>query len=249
MLGIDIGGTGIKGAVVDLKTGELVTDRVKIKTPQPATPEAVIHTVKELVDRFEWKGKIGCGFPAAVKEEIVKTASNIDKSWMGVNAAEEIKKITGCEAHVLNDVDAAGWGEVAFGAGKGHHGTIIVVAFGTGIGSAIFTEGRLVPNSELGHLRMHGKIAEHYTSNSAREAEKLDFDAFGARVNEYLQRLEFLFWPDLLIVGGGVSKRYSEFSHKFDLECEVLPATLRNNAGIIGAALSAADYIQHHHSV
>ncbi len=243
MLGIDIGGTGIKGAIVDIKKGELVTERIKIKTPQPATPEAVIATVKELVTQFAWKGKIGCGFPAAVKHEIVKTASNIDASWVGVNAAKEIKKVTGCDAHLLNDVDAAGHGEVAFGAGKGHHGTIIMAAFGTGIGTAIFTEGRLVPNSELGHLRLHGKIAEHYTANSSREKENLDWDTFGSRVNEYLQRLEFLFWPDMIIIGGGVSKKYDNYCHKFQLECDVAPATLRNNAGIIGAALSAAETI------
>ena len=139
MLGIDIGGTGIKGAIVNVESGTLVTDRHKIATPQPATPESVIATVKELVDRLEWKGKIGCGFPAAVKHEIVKTASNIDDSWIGVNAATEIEKVTGCKAHVINDVDAAGQGEVAFGAGKGMNGTIMMVALGTGIGTAIFS--------------------------------------------------------------------------------------------------------------
>lgn len=239
MLGIDIGGTGIKGAIVNVESGTLVTDRHKIATPQPATPESVIATVKELVDRLEWKGKIGCGFPAAVKHEIVKTASNIDDSWIGVNAATEIEKVTGCKAHVINDVDAAGQGEVAFGAGKGMNGTIMMVALGTGIGTAIFSEGQLLPNTELGHLKLHGKIAEHYAANSIREKEDLGWKEFGKRVNEYLQLVEFLFWPDMIIIGGGVSKKYENFSKHFDVECEVAPATLRNNAGIIGAALAA----------
>lgn len=239
MLGIDIGGTGIKGAIVNVESGTLVTDRHKIATPQPATPESVIATVKELVDRLEWKGKIGCGFPAAVKHEIVKTASNIDDSWIGVNAATEIEKVTGCKAHVINDVDAAGQGEVAFGAGKDMIGTIMMVALGTGIGTAIFSEGQLLPNTELGHLKLHGKIAEHYAANSIREKEDLGWKEFGKRVNEYLQLVEFLFWPDMIIIGGGVSKKYENFSKHFDVECEVAPATLRNNAGIIGAALAA----------
>ena len=239
MLGIDIGGTGIKGAIVNVESGTLVTDRHKIATPQPATPESVIATVKELVDRLEWKGKIGCGFPAAVKHEIVKTASNIDDSWIGVNAAAEIEKVTGCKAHVINDVDAAGQGEVAFGAGKDMIGTIMMVALGTGIGTAIFSEGQLLPNTELGHLKLHGKIAEHYAANSIREKEDLGWKEFGKRVNEYLQLVEFLFWPDMIIIGGGVSKKYENFSKHFDVECEVAPATLRNNAGIIGAALAA----------
>lgn len=243
MLGIDIGGTGIKGAIVDLNAGELISERIKIPTPQPATPAAMIETVNEIVRTFTWKGKIGCGFPAAVKHEIVKTASNIDKSWIGVNAAEAIKKVTGCTTHVLNDVDAAGYAEAAFGAGKGYSGTIIMAAFGTGIGTAIFTEGTLLPNTELGHLKLKGKIAEHYASNSSREKEDLDWDEFGKRVNKYLNLLEFFFWPDLIIIGGGVSKKYEEYAHKFSLECEVKPAVLRNNAGIIGAALSAAELI------
>lgn len=239
ILGIDIGGTGIKGAIVDTNTGELKTERERIPTPQPATPEAMMGTVAQLAERFNWKGLIGAGFPAAIRHNIVKTASNIDKSWIGLNAAVEIEKVTGCKAMVVNDVDAAGYAEVNFGAGKSEKGTVIMAAFGTGIGTAIFTERILLPNTELGHLKMKGMIAEHYTSNSVREREELDWDTFGKRVNKYLQKLEFLFWPDLIIIGGGVSKKYELFSHKFDLETEVKPAVLKNKAGITGAAMAA----------
>lgn len=239
ILGIDVGGTGIKGAIVNTISGELVTERLRIPTPQPATPSAVINTISQLVNEFTWHGPIGCGFPAAVRHEIVKTASNIDKSWIGINAASEIKKATKCEAHVVNDVDAAGYAEINFGAGQGEKGTVVVAAFGTGIGTAVFTEGVLLPNTEFGHLMLRGKIAEHYASNSSRENESLDWDTFGSRVNEYLNRLEFLIWPDLFIIGGGVSKKYEKYSHQFQLETAVKPAALRNHAGIIGAALAA----------
>ncbi len=239
IMGLDIGGTGIKGAIVNTTTGELITERHRIPTPQPATPEAVIETVAEIVKVFNWHGPLGCGFPAAVKHEIVKTASNIDKKWIGVNAAKMIHKRTSCEAHVINDVDAAGYAEVNFGAGKGNNGSIIMAAFGTGIGTAFFTEGILLPNTELGHLRMKGTIAEKYTSNMIREREKLDWETFGKRVKKYLKRMEALFWPDLIIFGGGVSKKFDLFKDYLDLETEIQPAALRNHAGIIGAAISA----------
>ena len=239
ILGIDIGGTGIKGAVIDTQTGEMKTERVRIPTPQPATPAAMMDTVATLAKEFNWSGLIGAGFPAAIRHNIVKTASNIDKSWIGLNAAKEIEKVTGCKAMVVNDVDAAGYAEVNFGAGKGNQGTVIVAAFGTGIGTAIFTEGILLPNTELGHIKLKGMIAEHYASNSAREKEDLDWETFGKRVNKYLQRLEFLFWPDLIVIGGGVSKKYELYSHRFKLEAEVKPALLRTQAGMIGAAMAA----------
>ena len=239
ILGIDIGGTGIKGAIIDTNTGEMKTERVRIPTPQPATPQAMMATVAALANEFGWQGLIGAGFPAAIRHNIVKTASNIDKSWIGLNAAQEIEKVTGCRAMVVNDVDAAGYAEVNFGAGKGEMGTVIVAAFGTGIGTAIFTEGTLLPNTELGHIKLKGMIAEHYASNSAREKEDLDWETFGKRVNKYLQRLEFLFWPDLIVVGGGVSKKYDLYAHRFKLESAVKPAVLRNQAGMIGAAMAA----------
>ena len=240
ILGIDVGGSGIKGAIVDTQKGELITDRHRISTPKPATPDAVIETIGLIINHFEWNGPVGCGFPAAVKNEIVKTASNIDKSWIGVNASARIEEQTGCPTHLLNDVDAAGFAEQEFGAGKDRYGTIFMAAFGTGIGTAIFHNQQLVPNTELGHIPMHGGPAEHYAANSIREKEGLSWEEWGGRVNEYLQLIEFLFWPDLIIIGGGVSKSFDNFSPYLDLESEIVPAKSRNHAGIIGAALSVA---------
>ena len=239
VLGIDIGGTGIKGAVVDTKKGKLLTERHRIPTPQPATPKAVVETVEQMIAEFDWHGPIGCGFPAAVKHEIVKTASNIDNSWIGLNAAAKIEKDTGCPTHLVNDVDAAGFAEMTFGAGNKKKGTVIIVAVGTGIGTAIFTDGRLLPNTELGHLFIHGMAAEHYAANSVREKEELSWDEWGKRINEYLNHLEALFWPDLFILGGGVSKKFDLFKHHIELDADIVPALNKNNAGIIGAALAA----------
>jgi polyphosphate glucokinase len=239
ILGIDIGGTGIKGAVVDTKKGKLLTERKRILTPQPATPEAVLGTVHELVEHFNWKGVIGCGFPAAVQHEIVRTASNIDESWIGMNAAKSIKKITGCPTHVVNDVDAAGMAEMKFGAGKKQKGVTIMLAAGTGIGSAIFIDKKLVPNMELGFIHVKGMPGEYYAANSVRENENLSWEEWGNRFNEYLVRLESLFWPDLFILGGGISKEFDLYSKYFHLKTKLVPAKTKNHAGIIGAALAA----------
>ena len=239
VLGIDVGGSGIKGAIVNTKTGVLVTDRHRIETPQPATPEAVIDTISAIIKEFEWRGPVGVGFPAAVVDEIVRTASNIDKSWIGVNAAKKIEKNTGCPTHLVNDVDAAGFAEMKFGAGKKEKGTVIIAAFGTGIGTAIFIKKKLVPNSELGHVLMHGDIAERYAANSVRKTDNLSWEEWGSRVNEYLQYIERLFYPSLLILGGGVSKHFDEYAKYLDLETPIVPAANRNHAGIIGAALAA----------
>ena len=239
ILGIDIGGSGIKGAVVNTKKGELLTDRYRIDTPQPATPSAVIETVIHVIEEFKWKGRIGVGFPAAVRHDVVKTASNIDNEWIGVNAAKKIHEATNCPTHLVNDVDAAGYAEMKFGAGKGNDGTVIMVAAGTGIGTALFSEGILFPNTELGFVQLKGMPGEHYAANSVRESEDLSWDDWGKRFNEYLKRLEVLFWPDLFIIGGGVSKKFDKFSSFLDLEAKVTPAELRNHAGIIGAALAA----------
>lgn len=241
ILGIDIGGSGIKGAVVDSRKGELLTERIRLVTPQPATPKAMLATVAELVDTFKWKGVIGCGFPAAVQHEIVRTASNIDKSWIGLNAAKEVEKLTKCPTHVVNDVDAAGLAEMKFGAGKGQKGVTIMLAAGTGIGSAIFIKKKLVPNMELGFIHVNGMPGEHYAANSVRENEELSWEVWAGRFNEYLHRLESLFWPDLFILGGGVSKKFENFSQYFDINTEIVPAKTRNHAGIIGAAMAAKD--------
>ncbi len=239
ILGIDVGGSGIKGAVVDTKKGKLLTDRYRIPTPQPATPRAIIDTICKIVRNFDWKGPVGCGFPAAVVNEVVKTASNIDESWIGVNASEQIEDATGCPTHLVNDVDAAGYAEMKFGAGKNEKGTVFIAAFGTGIGTAIFRNRELVPNTELGFLKLHGMPAEHYAANSVREREELDWETWGRRVGEYLEEAESLFWPNLIIVGGGVSKKFHKFHQYISVQTPVVPAKNRNHAGIIGAALAA----------
>lgn len=240
ILGIDVGGSGIKGAIVDTKKGELITERYRIPTPKPATPEAVIETFGIIIHNFKWQGPVGCGFPAAVKKGIIKTASNINNSWIGVNASEQIEKITGCPTHLVNDVDAAGCAEAEFGAGHQRFGTIFMAAFGTGIGTAVFHNQQLIPNTELGHIPMYGMVAEDYAANSIREKEDLSWEEWGGRVNEYLQLIEALFWPDLIIIGGGVSKNFGDFKPYLSLDTEIVPAESRNHAGIIGAAVAAS---------
>jgi len=240
ILGIDVGGSGIKGAIVDTQKGELITERYRISTPKPATPYAVIEVIEKIIKNFEWQGPVGCGFPAAVKNEVVKTASNIDDSWIGVNASAQIEKKTGCSTHLVNDVDAAGFAEIEFGAGKRLFGTIFMANFGTGIGTAVFHNQQLVPNTELGHIPLHGGPAEDYAANSIRKKEELSWKKWGGRVNEYLQLVEELFWPDLIIIGGGVSKKFKKFKPYLNLQAEVVPAVSRNHAGIIGAAFSVS---------
>lgn len=239
ILGVDIGGSGIKGAPVDIQTGVMISDRYRIATPQPATPEAMTDVIAEIVKHFSWKGPVGCGFPSVVKQEVALTAANIDKSWIGVNVAKLISDKTGNPVHVSNDVDAAGWAEVIFGAGKGKAGLILILALGTGIGSSMFIDGSQVPNTELGHLIMHGDIAEKYAANSARKRENLDWRTWGGRLNEFLGYVESLCHPDLIILGGGVSKYYQEFFPYLHCRAELVPAALRNQAGIVGAAYSA----------
>ncbi|MDN5212074.1 ROK family protein [Fulvivirgaceae bacterium BMA12] len=239
ILGIDIGGTGIKGAPVDTETGELLAERQRIPTPAPATPDAMINTVAEVADYFKWKGPVGCGFPAAIKNETVMTAANIDKSWIGLNAGKKIQKKINCPTHMVNDVDAAGLAESTFGAGKGEKGVVIMAAVGTGIGTALISNGHLFENSELGHLLLHGMIAEKYISNAVRKKQKLSWEVFSDRLSEYLQRLEFLFWPDLFIIGGGVSKHSESFFPLLKVDTKVIAAKLLNNAGIVGSALAA----------
>ena len=240
ILGIDVGGSGIKGAIVNIDRGELITERYRIQTPQPATPAAVIDTIEAIINHFDWQGPVGCGFPAAVKREIIKTASNIDDSWIGVNASDRIEQETGCPTHLVNDADAAGYAEVEFGAGKNINGTVFMAAFGTGIGTALFHNKQLLPNTELGHIPFHGMAAEEYAANSVRKNENLSWEEWGGRVNDYLQLVEFLFWPEIIIFGGGVSKHFHEFEQYLTLETKVVPAKSRNHAGIIGAALAAS---------
>ena len=237
-LGIDIGGTGIKGAVVDTKKGRLLTDRLRLLTPEPATPASVATTVAAVAEHFEWEGPIGCTFPGVVKAGHIHTAANVDDSWIDADAADVFSEATGCPVTIVNDADAAGEAETRFGAAKGKPGVVITVTLGTGIGSAVVVDGRLLPNTELGHLTLRGDKAEAWAANSVRERLELDWDEWASRVDEYLRLVESLFWPDLFIIGGGVSKKADKFLPKLTCRTTVVPATLLNQAGIVGAALA-----------
>ncbi|MCU1458423.1 MAG: polyphosphate glucokinase [Actinomycetia bacterium] len=238
-MGIDIGGTGIKGAPVDLETGTLTAGRLRVLTPEPATPDAVADVVAQIVDHFQWTGPIGCTFPAVVRHGVTLTAANVDQGWVGCDAAELLSKRTGQPVTVLNDADAAGVAEMRFGVGRGRKGTIIMVTLGTGIGTALFTDGILVPNTELGHLEIHGVDAETRASDAARTREDLTWKHYAKRVDEYLDTLVRLFTPDLIVIGGGASKNADKFLPRLTCSVDVVPAQLLNEAGIIGAALSA----------
>jgi polyphosphate glucokinase len=241
VLGIDIGGSGIKGAPVDLDKGELAQDRHKIATPQPSIPTAVAEVVNQLVQHFNYQGPIGCTFPAVVQHGVTLTAANVDQSWIGTNAQELFRAATGLPVLVLNDADAAGIAEMQFGAGKGRKGVVILLTFGTGIGSAIFTDGVLLPNTEFGHLQIRGKDAEHRAAARIRDEEDLSWKEWSERVNEYLQVMEFLFSPDLFIIGGGISRKFEKFQKHLSARAEIVPAMLGNDAGIVGAAMAAKD--------
>lgn len=241
-LGIDFGGSGIKGALVDTVKGEFITERHRIETPQPATPESVTEVFKAIIDHFEYNGEVGVAFPAAVQNGIIKTASNIDKSWIGQNAGQLIKDITTCPAMVVNDADAAGLAEMRFGHGEGIQGTVLLVTIGSGLGTAIFTNGNLLPNTELGHIHYKNKIAEKWASDAVRKKEDLTWKKWAKRFNDYLHYMEKLFYPELIILGGGASKKFEKYKEHFkDVETKVVPAHLQNHAGIIGAATLAAE--------
>lgn len=246
VLGVDIGGTGTKCAVVDIKKGELVSERFRLDTPQPATPEAVLGTMKKLIDDMGWKGPIGCGFPGLVKEGVVRRAPNLDESFTGFNLVEGIKSILGASiVCVGNDADAAGLAEARFGAGKGVNGTVVMVTLGTGIGTAVIHNGELLPDTELGHLEMKGKDSEHWASNSAKERNEWSWKKWGKNVDNYLAMLEYLIGADRFIIGGGVSKKPEKFFPFLKkVGCEVVPATMGNLAGIVGAALLAVPEIR-----
>jgi polyphosphate glucokinase len=241
VMGIDIGGSGIKGAPVDVERGELTQERHKILTPQPSTPLAVAEVVTELVRFFAYSGPIGCTFPAVVQHGVTLTAANVDPSWIGANAAQLFSEATGKPVCVLNDADAAGIAEMQFGAGKGRDGVVIMLTFGTGIGSAIFTNGVLLPNTEFGHVQLRGKDAEHRAAARIRDEKDLSWKAWGERVSEFLQYMEFLFSPDLFIIGGGVSRKFGKFKDYLQVRAEIAPAMLANDAGIVGAAMAAKD--------
>jgi polyphosphate glucokinase len=242
VLGIDIGGSGIKGAPVDTDSGNLLKSRYRLATPSPAKPSAVAETVAEIADKFKWKGKIGIGFPGVVRKGTTWTAANIHDDWIGLNAAKYIKKKTGRKICIINDADAAGLAEIVFGAGKDRMGVILVITIGTGLGTALFTDGHLLPNCEFGHLEMDGVDAEWFASDAARKREKLSWKKWGKRFNRYLQTMEKLVWPDLIILGGGISKKYQMYKPYIKVQAEVVPAQMLNEAGIVGAAVGACKY-------
>jgi polyphosphate glucokinase len=240
ILGIDVGGSGIKGAPVDLTAGTLAQERYRLATPQPATVDEVVETVGEVAKRFTPAESVGITFPGVVVDGVVRTAANVDKAWIDAPAAELFTEVIGRPVTVVNDADAAGIAEMTFGAGRGQHGTTIMLTFGTGIGSALFLDGKLVPNTELGHLELHGEDAEVRASDRARDVEDLSWHHWAERVQQYLRHVERLFQPDLMIIGGGVSKKAEKFLPLIELRTPVVPAALQNNAGIIGAALAAS---------
>ncbi|MEV3989351.1 polyphosphate--glucose phosphotransferase [Streptomyces sp. NPDC049837] len=242
VFGVDIGGSGIKGAPVDLERGDLAEPRHKVLTPQPATPDGVAGCVAEVVGHFGWSGPIGVTFPGVVTGSVIRTAANVDKSWVGVDAAALLgDRLRGMPITVLNDADAAGIAEMTFGAGRGRKGTVIVLTFGTGIGSAVFTDGRLVPNTELGHLELDGHEAEKRASTKVKDDKDLSWEDWAHRVKKYLAHVEMLFSPELFIVGGGVSRKAEKFLPLIKgIRAEIVPAELQNNAGIVGAAMAAA---------
>ncbi|MDX2079700.1 MAG: ROK family protein [Terrimicrobiaceae bacterium] len=241
ILGVDIGGTGIKGAPVNTETGELLAERFRIPTPQPARPNAVADVVAGVARHFNYSGPAGVTFPAIVKKGVVYSASNVDESWIGTDAAKLFHAHLGGPVTVVNDADAAGIAEMQFGAGRGRHGVVILLTFGTGIGSAIFLDGKMLPNSELGHIELRGKDAERRASEKVREEKDLSWEEWAERVSEYLAMLERLFSPELFIIGGGVSKKADKFLPHLKAKTEVLieAAQMRNDAGIIGAACLA----------
>lgn len=235
--GIDIGGSGMKAAPVRLATGELADERLKILTPQPASPDTMTRVVAELVSHFGWQGHIGVTFPGVVRHGVVHSAANLDKSWIGVDADALFTAAAGSDVHVVNDADAAGLAEIRFGAGRDVAGVVIVLTFGTGIGSGLFVDGVLVPNTELGHLEIDGHDAEHKAAASAREREGLSWRDWAKRVDRYLEVVVALFSPSLIIVGGGASRKADKWIPHLDVGVEVVPAGLQNEAGIVGAAL------------
>lgn len=238
ILGIDVGGSGIKGAPVDIRTGQLLAERVRIKTPKGAEPEPIADVVAEIARGCEWKSPIGIGFPAPIKTGVAMMAANVSEKWVGLDADELFTRVTGCDCTMINDADAAGLAEMKFGAGKGQRGTVIMITLGTGIGTAIFHRGNLLPNTEFGHLEMNGREAEHRAFDAVRQREDLSWKKYAKRLNKYLAEMEKLFWPDLFIVGGGISKESEKYLPLLKIKTPMIPAQFLNEAGIVGAALA-----------
>ncbi|WP_163504728.1 polyphosphate--glucose phosphotransferase [Fodinicola acaciae] len=239
--GVDVGGTGIKAAVVDLDSGQLVTERVRVETPKGGKPKPVVETIAGLVADAKWDGPLGVAFPAVIRHGVAHSAANVDKHWIGTDVAQLVEDATKVRPTVLNDADAAGLAEIRHGAGAGVDGVVLVLTLGTGIGSALFVDGTLVPNTELGHLELDGHDAERKAAELAREREGLSWKQWAHRVEHYLKHVDALLWPDLVLLGGGVSKVADKWLPYIDVRPPVKPASLRNEAGIVGAAMATAD--------
>jgi polyphosphate glucokinase len=240
ILGIDIGGSGIKGAPVEVQTGDFTRDRLRVDTPEPATPRPVARAVAEIVRHFDWEGPIGVTFPGVVIDGVTETAANLGEDWRGLRASDLLAEECGKPVTLLNDADAAGIAEMRYGAGRDRRGTVLLVTLGTGIGTALFNDGELVPNTELGHIEIRGKDAEKRASAHAREVNDWGWQKWAEKLEEYLRRLEDLLWPSLIIVGGGVSKHAERFlPYLEDVRATVVAAELHNDAGIVGAAMAA----------
>ena len=241
VLGIDIGGSGIKGAIVNVKTGEMTTDKYRIPTPEHSTPEAVVDIIKKIAKKFKWEGSIGVGFPGVILHGVVKTAANIDDGWLDVHLEDLLKKQTGSKTVAVNDADAAGLAEMKFGAGRKNKGVVIMLTVGTGIGSALFTQGKLSPNCEWGDICLRGGInnAEQWASDAARKNFNLTWEEWIQRLTTYIQYVENMFWPDLIIIGGGFAKKLEKKGVLFETRTKIVPAQLLGEAGIIGAAVAA----------
>ena len=241
-LGIDVGASGIKGALVNVQTGQFESERFRVDMPQPSTPENAALAIAGIVEHFKYQGKIGVGFPSVVKNGVALTAANLDKTWIGANIETVIGAATGCKVIALNDADAAGMAEMRYGKGKGKLGTVVLITIGTGLGSAVFTDGHLLRNTEFGHILMKTDlIAEKYAADSVRKNEDLSWKKWGKRFNEFLERIDLYLQPTLILLGGGSSKYFEDFKERIKIETPVVPAALLNSAGIIGAAVYAAE--------
>lgn len=244
--GVDVGGSGVKGGIVDLDTGQLIGDRFKLLTPQPATPTAVAQTIAAVVNNFGWTGPLGVTYPGVVTDGIVQTAANVDKSWIGTNASEVIgAALNGQQVTVLNDADAAGLAEVRYGAGKDRPGVVVLLTFGTGIGSALVHNGTLIPNTEFGHLEVDGKEAEKRAASSIKEKNDWSYAKWAKQVSRVLVAIEHTLWPDLFIAGGGISRKADQWLPLLENRTPVIAAALLNTAGIVGAAMASTEDVTH----
>jgi len=242
ILGIDIGGTGIKGAPINTEDGALLAERYRLLTPEGAKPSPVAGVVADVAAHFDWHAHIGCGFPAVIRDGVAESAANINQKWIGTNVAELFSASTQCQVYVVNDADAAGLAEVTFGAGKGVRGVTLMITIGTGLGSALFVDGKLVPNTELGHIEVECDDAELIASDFARREQDLSWKKWAKRLDKYLGQLERLLSPDLIIIGGGAVKKKELFLPQLTLHTPIIPAQLGNDAGIVGAALAASHH-------